>query len=89
MATTTKDIKTLDRIKKMVKSTNEFVLETTEDAVEKGFARGAQWQKIGAKALKEGFDIVEKQADLTFSALESIKEQWIKGQKKFKARFQN
>ncbi len=87
MATKTASKKTLNSIKNTVKSVNNFVLETTEVLVDEGFAAGQKWQKLTEKAIKSGLELTEKQTDITFKALEAVKNQVVKGQKKFKTTF--
>ncbi len=62
-------------IKKAVKNTNEFALETAEELVE-GFAvNGEKWQSIANKAVKTGLKLAARQQDIVFSTLETVKGQ--------------
>lgn len=60
-------------IKKSVVSVNDFVYETSEDAVDAALVGASQWQEIGEKAIKGGLKLAEKQQDLVFTALETVK----------------
>jgi len=87
MPTKKSNNKTINTIKKSAKDINQFVLETSEMIVDETIETGLAWQTLSAKAIKGGLTIAEKQADLTFKALETLKSQWKKGQKKFQAKF--
>ncbi len=79
----------LNSIKKSTKNVNNFILDTTELIVDETLDRTAAWQEVADKAIKGGFKLVEKQTDITFKALETLKKQWIKGQKNFRQRTSN
>ncbi len=79
----------LKTIKSSTKTINNFILDTTELIVDETLDRTAAWQVIADKAIKGGFKLAEKQADLTFKALETLKKQWKNGQKNFQQRMEN
>ncbi len=89
MATKSKDIIDIDRIKNSTKKVNNFLIDTTEMIVDETIDRTASWQNVADKAIKGGFKLAEKQADITFKALETLKKQWFKGQKNFQERMSN
>ena len=73
----------------MTKEINKFLIDTTEMVVEETIDRTAAWQEIADKAIKGGFKLADKQADITFKALEMFKKQWLKGQQGFWQRVNN
>ena len=89
MATKTKNIIDLGIIKDSTKNVNNFILDTTEMIVDETLDRTAAWQNVADKAIKGGFKLVETQTDITFKAFETLKKQWIKGQKNFRERTSN
>lgn len=76
----------IEDIKSGAKKMNNFFVDTTELIVDETLERTAAWQDVADKAIKGGLKLVEKQTDLTFKALETLKKQWIKGQKNFSDR---
>ncbi len=80
------DLKT---IKQSTKKVNDFIIDTTQLVVDETLDRTAAWQMVAEKAIKGGFKLAETQADITFKALETLKKQWIKGQKNFRQRTSN
>ncbi len=89
MATKSKNKINLEVIKDSTKNVNDFILDTTEMIVGETLDRAAAWQNVADKAIKGGFKLSEIQADITFKALETIKKQWVKGQKNFRERTSN
>jgi len=61
---------------------NKFVLDTTEEVVEIGIKRTADWQNVAEKAIQGGLKISAKQQDLVFDVLESAKGQIVNGKKR-------
>ncbi len=82
----TKNIDGLKQIKSASKNINEFLLDTTEMIVDETIERTMDWQNLADKAIKGGFKLTKKQADITFKVLETLKKQWKQGQETFSAR---
>lgn len=71
-------------LKKTAKNVNEFALETAEELVD-GFAvNGEKWQGIANKALKNGLKLAERQQDIVFSTLETVKGQLVNSANRLK-----
>ncbi len=68
---------------------NNFLIDTTEMIVDETIERTIAWQDVADKAIKGGFKLADKQADIAFKALEMLKKQWIKGQENYKERVSN
>ncbi len=81
--------KAIDNLKTTTKTVNNFLIDTTEMIVDETIDRTSAWQDLADKAIKGGFKLAEKQADITFKALETLKKQWVRGQKEFKERVSN
>lgn len=60
---------------------NKFVIDTTEEVVDMGIKRTAEWQGVAEKAIQGGLKVSAKQQDLVFDALESVKGQVVNGKK--------
>lgn len=58
---------------------NDKAIDTTETLIDETLAVGEQWQAVMEKALHVGVDIFGKQQDLTLTALEAVKEQYLSG----------
>lgn len=88
MATKKAQVTTLEKrfnsIKKSAGNLNETAIETADYIVEETLATGAQWQKLFAKVLKRGTEILEKQQDFTFETLENLKGQYQDGSLRFR-----
>ncbi len=89
MATKTNNTFDIKTIKTTTKKVNSFLIDTTEMIVDETLDRTAAWQNVADKAIKGGFKLASTQADITFKALETLKKQWIKGQKNFRTRVSN
>jgi hypothetical protein len=74
-------------IKKTVKTVNEFTLETAEEIVDGLAANGEKWTAIANKAMKNGFKLAERQQDILFTSLETVKGQWANSAARFKKIF--
>ena len=75
---------TLNAVKNTVKEVNGFVLETTDELIERTVERTADWQNLAHKAIKGGFKLADNQQELIFTALESVKSQIKQGASRFK-----
>jgi len=84
----TKSIKKIKNsgVRSSVKGLNNFIIDTSEMIVDETLDRAAAWQNVTEKAIHGGFKLAKTQSDLTFKALETLKRQWKKGQKKFTER---
>ncbi len=69
--------------KKIVKNTNETVLDLTEDILEGTIARGTEWQNVAEKSVKGGLKIAAKQQDIFFDTLDIIKGEYIRNRQRF------
>lgn len=74
----------LSTLKKAVKNTNEFALETAEELIDGATANGEKWQKVTEKAVQSGLKLAAKQQEIMFYTLESVKVQLGSSAKRFK-----
>ncbi|MFZ1752023.1 MAG: hypothetical protein WAU01_17640 [Saprospiraceae bacterium] len=72
----------LDGLKKVVSDVNTYVQETAIDVIENIETNGSKWQGITEKAIKTGFKLADKQQDLMFLTLESLRSQVTKASNK-------
>lgn len=83
MATKTKSVKELQKrrteVKKVVVNLHDNVLKNTEELVDVTIKTGAKWQKLMAKAVKNSEPLMNKQVDLVFDTIESLKSQFTQG----------
>ncbi len=79
--------KNYNAIKTSSKEVSDFVYKTSEEVVDSAIERSAQWQDLGAKAIKGGLKVAEKQQDIMFDTLEMVKGQVELGTKRFKKLF--
>ena len=73
----------VETAKTSVKKANDFALHTTEDVITETITIASQWQKVTDKALKGGVKLLDNQQNLVFDALETYKNHFVKGKKKF------
>lgn len=74
---------TTDTVKAGISDLHEEVLTTADKMVDVSLASGAKWQKLMAKAIHKGTDLLEKQQHITFDTLEEVKSQYVTGNKRF------
>ncbi len=79
--------KNYETVKSTSKDVSDFIYKTSEEMVDLAITRSAQWQDLGAKAIKGGLKVAEKQQDIMFDALEMVKGQVDLGTKRFKKLF--
>ena len=79
--------KTIKSVKKSAVKANDYALNTTEDVVSETINIASQWQKVTEKALKGGVQLLDNQQNLVFDALESYKNHFVKGSKRFRKIF--
>ena len=77
----------LEDVKEITKVANDFVLDTAEDVLDKGFKNGAKWQEIGEKSLQGGLKLAATQQDLFFDSLDMLKSQFQVGKSRFSSLF--
>lgn len=73
----------VETAKTSVKKANDFALNTTEEVVVETITFASQWQKVAETALKGGVKLLDNQQNLVFDALETYKDQILKGKKRF------
>ena len=85
-ATATRKKKAARRVdvKKTVNNINETLINTTEELIDNTVITGEKYQKLFSKSLKKSQPIIEKQVDMAFDTLESIKDQYEFGTVRFK-----
>ncbi len=66
---------------KNIDTLNVKAIKTTESLIDTTVHTAEQWQKLIAKAVKNSQPLIEKQKDIVFDALKTIKGQYVKGQK--------
>jgi len=69
--------------KTSVKTANDYALNTTEELVTETITIASQWQNVTSKALKGSVKLLENQQNLVFDALETYKNHFVKGKKRF------
>ena len=65
----------VENITAATKSVNEYTLKTAEELVDGAIVNGEKWQTVANKAVKGGLKLAEKQQDIVFDNLETVKEQ--------------
>ena len=75
--------KGLNKIKKVAKNANAYSLEVADGLVEAALENGKDWQVVASKAVKGGLKLADKQQDIFFDTLESMKGQFAKSAKRF------
>ena len=73
----------VETAKKSVKTANDYALNTTEELVTETITIASQWQNVTSKALKGSVKLLENQQNLVFDALETYKNHFVKGKKRF------
>lgn len=88
MAKESKIIRTLEeqknQIKKNISSLNNDLIGISEEIIETTVKIGTKWQKFIAKSIKTSEPVVEKQVDVVFDTLNTLKLQWKDGKKQWK-----
>ena len=79
--------KAMETAKVNAKKANEFALNKTEEVVIEGIYVATQWQQVTDKALKSSIKLMENQQNIVFDALETYKNQIVKGKKRFSKLF--
>ena len=73
----------VETAKTSVKTANDYALNTTEELVTETITIASQWQNVTSKALKGSVKLLENQQNLVFDALETYKNHFVKGKKRF------
>ncbi|MDG1402432.1 hypothetical protein [Polaribacter sp.] len=73
----------VETAKTSVKTVNDYALNTTEELVTETITIASQWQNVTSKALKGSVKLLENQQNLVFDALETYKNHFVKGKKRF------
>ena len=73
----------VETAKTSVKTANDYALNTTEELVTETITIASQWQNVTSKALNGSVKLLENQQNLVFDALETYKNHFVKGKKRF------
>ncbi|MFY9243704.1 MAG: hypothetical protein WAO74_11825 [Polaribacter sp.] len=84
---TEKVSKAIETVKTTATKANNYALNTTEEAVTETLNIVDQWQKVTDKALKAGVKLLDNQQNLIFDSLETYKDHFVKGKKRFSKLF--
>ena len=76
-----------NNVKDMVKETNKFALNVTDDLVDGAIKNGTEWQKIATKATRGGLELTARQQDITFETVAALKKQFDGGFKRLRKIF--
>ena len=76
-------------VKKAVKNANNYTLETAEEMVDGMIVNGEKWQNVATKAVKSGLKLAERQQEMMFSTLETVKGQLGNGAVRLRNIFKN
>ncbi len=72
----------VDQLKSNIGGFHDEALRTSEKMVEISLASGSKWQRLLAKVLDKGTDLLEKQQDIALNTLEEVKGQYLAGNKR-------
>jgi hypothetical protein len=76
-------------VKDTAKNINDYSLETAEEIIEGAVKGSKEWQVVAEKAVKGGLELAEKQQDIVFDTLETLKGQLTTSSKRFRNLFRN
>ena len=79
--------KTADKLKVQAKQMHDTALVTSDSLVESSIVTGEKWQKLMAKALKDGTVLFGKQQDMMLDTLETLKGQYLHGNARLRKLF--
>jgi len=71
-------------VKTRIQDLNSTLIETSEDIIDGAVVTGEKYQKLLAKSIKKSEPIIEKQVDLVFDTVETLKGQFDHGTGRFK-----
>ncbi len=78
---------TVENMMDTAKNVNKYTLKTAEEIIDGALSNGEKIQTITAKAVKGGLKLADKQQEIVFDALETVKGQLIGSSKRFKKLF--
>lgn len=79
--------KGVKNIASTAKNINEYSLKTADQAIDSVFENGEKWQKIAKKAVNGGLKLAEKNQEIVFGTLETVKGQLITSAGRFRELF--
>ena len=79
--------KALENAKESAKKANNYALNATEEVVTESISMVSEWQKVADKALKGGVHLLNNQQNLILDTLETYKEHFVNGKKRFRKVF--
>ena len=79
----------LDTVKKTASKANKVALETADAAVDGFFTNSEKWQKVASKAVKGGLQLADRQQEIVFDTLDTVKDQLTKSASRFRKLFSN
>ena len=74
----------VDQLKDGVKYVNDEAINISDSLVDASLKTGAKWQKLMAKALKEGVVLFGKQQEMVLDTLEEMRDQYTYGNARFR-----
>tara|TARA_R110002126_G_scaffold277560_2_gene423524 strand:- start:8090 stop:8380 length:291 start_codon:yes stop_codon:yes gene_type:complete len=78
---------TIKKVKTSAAHANDYALHTTEEMVTETITMASEWQKVTEKALKGGVQLLANQQNLIFDTLETYKDHFVQGKKRFREIF--
>jgi hypothetical protein len=78
---------TIKKVKTSAIQANDYALHTTEEVVTETITMASEWQKVTEKALKGGVQLLDNQQNLIFDTLETYKDHFVQGKKRFREIF--
>ena len=76
-----------NQMKTTAKNFNTNALEVAEGVVETTLVNSKEWQGVAEKAIKGSLTLADKQQDIMFDTLESVKGQMVKSANRFRGLF--
>lgn len=73
----------IKNVKTTAKKANEYALNSTEEVVTESIIVASEWQQVAEKAVKGGIKLAENQQNLIFDTLESYKNHFVNGKKRW------
>ncbi len=77
----------VQNIKKTAKNANEIALTTADDLVDGALKSGKKWQGVAEKAVKGGLHLAERQQEIVFDTLETVKGQFLQSASRIRTLF--
>ncbi len=79
----------INQVQSTIKNVNAYTLETAEDLLDGSVKTGEKWQGLTKKAIKETAKLAERQQDIVFDTLETVKGQLVGSAKRLRKIFSN